>query len=138
MKVLAVDFGTRNVGLAVSDPDAKIAVPLATLERKNDRSLIRRLREIVTEESIGKLVLGDPVNLDGTRGTAAEAVRAFAEKLEKATGLKPVLINESLTSREAERRLRQAGIDPRRHPGKVDALAAQIILQEALDSGLEP
>ncbi|MDH3744876.1 MAG: Holliday junction resolvase RuvX [Acidobacteriota bacterium] len=138
MKVLAVDFGARRVGLAVSDPSGRLARPLTTLERHNDRSLVRRICEIVAAEGVGKLVLGDPVNLDGKRGPASRGVRAFAEKLERASGLEPIFVNESLTSREAEQRLRESGIDPRKHPDRVDAVAAQIILQEALDNELEP
>ena len=133
MKVLAVDFGEKNVGLAVSDPDGRIALPLDTLIRRDDRSLIRRIQEIATAQGVEKLVVGEPIGLDGRRGDAAHSIRVFAKKLADATGLPLVLINESLTSHEAEDRLRKAGIDPRKHPLKVDAIAAQIVLQEALD-----
>jgi putative Holliday junction resolvase len=134
MKALAVDLGEKNVGLALSDPAGKVAMPFDTLERKNDRSLIRRILQIVSTERVERLVVGEPIGLNGQRGQAAHAARAFAQKLTQATGLPVVLVNESLTSREAERRLREAGIDPRKHPLKVDAVAAQIVLQEALDN----
>ncbi|HBL27896.1 MAG TPA: Holliday junction resolvase RuvX [Acidobacteria bacterium] len=133
MRALGIDFGTRRIGLAVSDPEGRTAVPLATLERKDDRSALRALAALARREGIERLVLGEPVGLDGTAGTAAERVRRFGAKLAELTGLPWETVNESLTSVEAAGRLRAAGIDPRRHPERIDAVAAQILLQEALD-----
>jgi putative holliday junction resolvase len=76
--------------------------------------------------------MGDPLNLDGSRGPASVRARSFARKLAAASGLGVDMANETLTSVEAEEKLRQAGIDPRRHPEKVDAMAAQILLQQYL------
>ena len=78
-------------------------------------------------------MLGEPVGLDGTRGEAAERVRRFGKKLETATKLPVELIEEALTSVEADERLREAGVDTRKDRARIDAVAAQILLQDALD-----
>jgi len=134
MRSLGIDFGERRIGLAISDPEGRLALPLTTLERRNDRSAVREIAEIARREGVGRLVLGEPVGLDGQRGEAAERVRRFGNRLAGITGLPVRLINESLTTVEAQERLRAAGVDTRREPERIDAVAAQILLQEALDS----
>jgi putative Holliday junction resolvase len=101
--------------------------------RTDDDSALQALREIVRREQIGGLVVGEPRRLDGTRGAAAERAATFARKLVAASGLPCEMVDEALTSVEARQRLRAAGVDPRQHPERVDSLAAQILLQEALD-----
>lgn len=132
-RTIAVDLGEKRIGIALSDPRGRVALPHETLERTDDRNAIRYLSELVRREDVARLIVGEPRNLDGSRGPAALRASRFADKLASATGLACELIDESLTSREAEERLRLAGIDPRRSPEKVDAMAAQILLQEALD-----
>jgi putative Holliday junction resolvase len=133
MKLLGIDFGERRIGLAISDPEGRMAVPLTALERSSDRAAVARIAELARREGVGGLVVGEPLGLDGERGAAAERARRFAERLAAATGLPWEAVDEALTSVEAGARLREAGVDPRRHPGRVDAVAAQIVLQEALD-----
>ncbi|HEX9940549.1 MAG TPA: Holliday junction resolvase RuvX [Thermoanaerobaculia bacterium] len=135
MRCLGIDFGEKRIGLAISDPDGRLAVPLTTLERRNDRSALRQIAEIVRREGVERLVMGEPVDLEGRRGPVAERVRRFGARLAEMTGLPLDLVDEALTSVEAARRLRQAGIDARREPGRIDAVAAQILLQDALDRG---
>jgi putative Holliday junction resolvase len=134
MRSLGIDFGEKRIGLAISDPDGRIAVPLTTLERRDDRSAARRIAEIVRREQIEALVLGEPVGLDGERGPAAERVRRFGDRLAAATGLPLRYVGEALTSVEAAGRLREAGVDAPPESGRLDAVAAQILLQEALDA----
>lgn len=129
-RLLAVDLGTRRIGLAVSS--GGLALPLATLERSGDAQAIDAIAEVARREGVAGLVVGEPRRLDGTVGDAARRARALAARLAAATGLPCRLIDESLTSRAAEERLREAGIDPRRHPERVDQVAAQILLEEAL------
>jgi putative Holliday junction resolvase len=129
---MAVDFGERRVGVAVTDPEGRFALPLTTLERSSDRQVLERLVELAGEEGIEAWVMGEPRRLDGTIGAAAERTRRFAAKLEARSGLPVRLVDESLTSREAESRLRAAGIDPRRHPERIDQVAAQILLEQVL------
>ena len=135
MRSLGIDFGEKRIGLAISDPEGRLAVPLATLERRNDRSALRQIAEIVRREGIERLVLGEPKGLDGRGGENAERVRRFGERLSEMTGLPLELVDEALTSVEAAGRLRQAGIGVRWEAGRVDAVAAQILLQEVLDRG---
>ena len=138
MKTLAIDFGERRVGVAVSDPDGRLSMPLTTLIRQNDSQVISELASIVDQEDPELIVIGEPRRLDGTRGEAALRVASFADKLQRATGLPYLLVDEALTSREAEERLREAGVDPRREPQRVDAVAAQILLEEVLRSRSNP
>ena len=133
MRILGIDFGARRIGIAISDEDGRVAVPHSTLERRSDAAAARAIAELARREGVGALVVGEPVNLDGTRGPAAERARAFAARLVAASALPCLLVNESLTTVEAAQRLREAGVDPRRDPGRLDAVAAQILLQEALD-----
>lgn len=135
MRSLGIDFGEKRIGLAISDPEGRFALPLATLERRNDRSALRQIAEIARENGVGRLVLGEPVGMDGQRGANADRVRRFGERLAELTGLPLELVNEALTTVEAQERLREAGVDPRKEPARIDALAAQILLQEALDRG---
>ncbi len=130
---MGIDLGEKRIGVALSDPAGRLALPFGTVERRNDRHALRRLSEIAAAEGVERLVVGEPRRLDGSRGRAAERAARFACKLAAATGLEVEMVEETLTSVEAERRLREAGVDPRRQRGRIDALAAQILLQEALD-----
>ncbi len=132
-RALGIDFGEKRIGLAISDPSGRLAVPLETLERKNDRAALAELTRLIEAEGVERVVVGEPRNLDGSRGPAAERAAGFAGKLARATGLPCELVDESLTSVEAAERLREAGVDPRRAPSRIDAIAAQILLQEVLD-----
>ena len=132
-RAMGIDFGEKRIGMALSDPDGRVAVSLPTLERASDRTAVREIAEIARREQVELLVVGEPRNLDGSRGQAAERAAGFGRKLASATGLTVRMIDEALTSREAEGQLRAAGVDPKKHPKRVDALSARILLQEALD-----
>ena len=130
MKLLAVDYGSKRIGLAISE--GSLALPLATLARTSDRAAVAQIAALAREQAVTALVVGEPRRLDGTSGDAALHARAFAGRLTAATGLPCTMVDEALTSRAAEERLRAAGVDPRRHPERVDQVAAQILLEEAL------
>ena len=132
MRILAIDFGERRIGVAISDASGTLPTPLVTLERRDDRSAVGALLEIIRDEGVEGLVVGEPRRLDGSRGDAARRAAGFAERLAAAADLPCELVDEALTSVEARERLRAAGVDVRRHPERVDAVAAQIILEEAL------
>ena len=110
-----------------------MAVPYRTLERRSDRQAIGALREIIRSEQIGRLVIGEPCDADGEPTDLADRIRRFGERLAAAVGLPIRWTNESLTSVEAERQLRERGVDLRRHKDRIDMLAAKILLQEVLD-----
>lgn len=130
-RLLAVDLGSKRVGLAISE--GALALPLRTLARGSDRDTVAAIARVAREEGATALVVGEPLRLDGSRGEAAERARAFAAKLGRHAGLPCTLVDERLTSHAAEERLRAAGVDPRRHPERVDQVAAQILLEEALE-----
>jgi len=133
VRFLGIDIGEKRVGVAEGDSRVGIAVPHSTLRRTSDRQLIAEIKVLAIESGTDVLVVGEPRRLDGSVGPAAERARAFARKLGKACALPVRTVNEALTSVEAERRLRAAGVDPRKHPERIDATAAQILLQEEMD-----
>ncbi|MFQ5527141.1 MAG: Holliday junction resolvase RuvX [Thermoanaerobaculia bacterium] len=137
MKALAIDFGEKRVGLAISDLDGRYAMPLRTLERRSDVQVIQDLASLIEEESVELIVIGEPRNLNGSVGDQAKRVESFSRKLEKTVGVPIETVNESLTSREADARLRRAGYGPAQRRARVDAVAAQILLQEVLDRRAE-
>ncbi|HYL10376.1 MAG TPA: Holliday junction resolvase RuvX [Candidatus Acidoferrales bacterium] len=145
--ILAIDYGRKRIGLAVSDQLGIVARPLETLERKNRRDDVRRLREIARAHAVRRIVVGHPLRLDGTPGEMAEEVERFAVRLEKQLGLPMALVDERLTSWEVEqmagemRWLEQAAspgtMSARkrsRKPGATrDAMAAAVILRDYLN-----
>lgn len=134
MRSLGIDFGERRIGLAISDPEGRWAWPLETLERRTDRQAAYHIAAIVRREEIGQLVIGEPRRPDGTQNELAERVHRFGAKLAKITRLPLVWIGEALTSVEAEARLAATGRRGATAREAIDAVAAQILLQEALDA----
>jgi putative Holliday junction resolvase len=132
MRFLGIDFGERHIGLAVCDPDERVAVPIETLTRSSDQQALREILAVARRESAEGFVLGEPRRLDGSAGDAALRARGFAAKLRAASRLPVLLHDEALTSHEAAARLREAGARRRRRQA-VHAVAAQILLQDWLD-----
>ncbi len=136
-RALGIDFGEKRIGLAISDPEGRWAMPLATLERQTDRRAAHQIADLARREGIELLVLGEPLGLDGEAGEAALRVRRFGQRLVKITSLPLRFIDEALTTVEAAERLDAAGLDrpgpQRQNPNRRDEVAAQILLQEALD-----
>jgi putative Holliday junction resolvase len=134
MRALGIDFGERRIGLALSDPAGSFALPYRVLERASDHDAIAAIAAIVAEEAVELLVLGEPRRpADGAAGSAALRVRRFGARLARRTALPVEWVDESLTSRAAAGRLREAGAGRRARREQIDAVAAQILLQEALD-----
>jgi putative Holliday junction resolvase len=133
MRTLGIDFGERRIGVAISDPGGTFALPLTTLERRDDASAARAIAEIAAREGIGRIVVGEPLRSDGSAGSAALRARAFADRIGRECGLPVETLDESLTSHEADARLAEAGVPRAKRRERRDALAAQLLLQEALD-----
>ncbi len=133
MRALGIDFGERRIGVAISDPEGTYALPSETLARTDDRSALAALAEIAQREEIAWIVVGEPLRADGSAGPPAVRARRFAARLAVLCGLPVETLDETLTSREADHRLREAGVAPARRRERRDALAAQLLLQEALD-----
>jgi len=132
-RILALDVGSRTIGLAVSDPLGITAQGLETLRRRNQRSDLEQLRHILAEYSVAELVVGNPLRFSGQPGAQAEKVATFAELLRRRFGLPVHLWDERLTTAEAQRLLRQTDMSIRRRGQVVDRLAATLILQSFLD-----
>ena len=134
MRTLGIDFGERRIGLALSDPEGRWALPWQVLERANDHDAIARILALIEQEGVRSLVVGEPRRLaDGAVSPASRRARAFGERLARASGLAVEWIEETLTTVEAEQLLGEAGVRRARRAAARDALAAQILLQEALD-----
>ena len=132
--VLALDYGTKRIGMAVSDPEREFAFPAGELERRGERRDLDALRQVVLERGAVQLVVGLPLHMSGRSGPEAEAARSFAAKVAAATGLPVELLDERWTSQEAERALRE--IQPRRRKretARLDAAAAAILLRTWLE-----
>jgi putative pre-16S rRNA nuclease len=133
VRYLGVDFGERNIGLAICDDDERVAVPIDTVARSSDAQAIDAVLAVAGREGVEGIVVGEPRRLDGTEGSAARRAQGFAQKLGAATRLPIVLYDEALTSHEAAARLQQAATPRRRRRDAIHALAAQILLQDWLD-----
>jgi putative Holliday junction resolvase len=131
LKVLAIDFGTKRVGIAVGDSELGIALPRETIP--NDGKLVDKIKSLVEKEGIGTVVLGLPLTPSGKEGQRAKLVREFASRLRKKLGsVEVVLWDERYTTVEAESRLRH--IPPEKRRKVIDSVSAQVILEEYLGS----
>lgn len=132
--VLALDYGARRIGMAVSDPEGEFAFPAGVLERHGLARDLEALQELIRERGVVRVVVGLPVHLDGRKGPEAEAASRFARAVGEASGLPVEMLDERWTSREAERALRE--VQPRRgrrRKAKLDAAAAALLLRTFLD-----
>lgn len=133
-RILAIDYGSRRMGLAVSDALGITAQGLDTLERKNKRSDFARLERTIREYQVTEIVLGNPLRMSGEEGTQSRKVAEFAEELERRFELPVHLWDERLTSSEANRLLRDAEVSLQRRAQAVDRMAATLILQSFLQA----
>ncbi|MCW5983082.1 MAG: Holliday junction resolvase RuvX [Bryobacteraceae bacterium] len=132
-RVLALDFGKRRIGLAISDETGLTAQGLETLERTNVREDLARLADLAAGRSVRLILMGDPIRLSGVPGRQSEHVRDFARRLTAKTGLPVEFWDERLTTVEAQRVLKESGISSRKRAQAVDRLAAVILLESYLD-----
>lgn len=138
-RILAIDYGRRRIGLALSDALGLTAQPLDTLVRTNRRGDLRRLREIARRHEVRRILVGHPVHLDGTESEMAIEAARFAARVEKHLRLPVELVDERLSSWEAEQlapralRGKRRAAGSRRRPSGIDQLAAAVILRDYLD-----
>jgi putative Holliday junction resolvase len=133
MRFLGVDVGRARIGLALADDVLKTARPLRAVARRGEQGTFADIGETAREYEVGQLVVGLPLNMDGSEGPASRHARAFAEKLSQALGVPVALQDERLSTFEAESRLRGRGVYGKDVRARVDAEAAAVILQEWLD-----
>lgn len=133
LRLLALDLGSRTIGIAIADAGRRIATPLETLARGKAAADLEALRAIAAERAVGGLVIGLPVNMDGSEGPRCQSARAFARNLHAALGLPYAFWDERMSTLAVTRTLLEADTSRARRAEVVDKLAAAYILQGALD-----
>lgn len=132
-RLIGIDAGTKTLGLALSDVTRRIATPLETIRRTKFTADAAQLLTLAGRHGVGGLVLGLPVNMDGSEGPRAQSTRSLARNLNKLSSLPILLWDERLSTAAAERTLLEADASRRRRDQVIDKMAAAIILQGALD-----
>jgi putative Holliday junction resolvase len=132
-RLLGLDLGASTIGLATGTLDVGIATPLTTIRRTRFRQDAANLMALVARENIAALVLGLPLNMDGSEGSRAQSTRAFVRNLAPFAPPPILLFDERLTSAAANDGMKEAGLSRRNREAMIDAAAAAIILQDALD-----
>lgn len=136
MRIMGLDFGSKTVGVAVSDPLFITAQGVEIIRRKSENKLrqtLARIEELIEEYEVDRIVLGLPRNMNATEGERVEKTREFAEMLFRRTGIEPVLWDERLTTVAADKLMMEAGVRRENRKEYVDAIAASFILQGYLD-----
>ncbi len=136
MRVMGLDFGSKTIGVALSDPFGWTAQGLEIIRREQEEALkpsMKRLEEIIKQYSVEKIILGYPKNMNNTEGPRCEKTLQFKEKLEKRFGLEVILCDERMSTMAAERTLLEADISRNKRKNVIDKMAAVYILQGYLD-----
>lgn len=133
-RILGIDHGDVRIGIAMSDETAFLASPLTTV--RNGKGAVDEITALVDEHRVETIVIGLPLNMDGSAGPATDKVRKFSAKLAAKTDVPIVENDERLTTVTAHHNLREAGLDGKQRKGVVDMAAAQVILQDWLDMQL--
>jgi putative holliday junction resolvase len=133
MRILAVDYGERRVGLALSDPTGFLASAFKVILRQSDKQVAQEIAQVVAEQDVEQIVLGNPLTLRGEVGPRAQQVHRFASLLESRINVPITLVDERLTTVSAERVLLEADVSRKKRKTVVDAVAATILLQHYLD-----
>ncbi|MDO4942063.1 MAG: Holliday junction resolvase RuvX [Lachnospiraceae bacterium] len=137
MRLIGLDYGTKTVGVAVSDGLGITAQSIETITRKSPNKLrktLARIEALIKQYDVEKIILGYPKNMNNTEGDRAAQTQAFKEQLERRTGLPVILWDERLTTIESERILMSGGVRRENRKAVIDQLAASIILQSYMDA----
>ncbi|HEV8354927.1 MAG TPA: Holliday junction resolvase RuvX [bacterium] len=133
MRILALDMGTRRIGAALSDPTGTIASALEVIPADSRARVIARVARLVATHDVARVIIGLPIRLDGTEGAEARRARQFAAALQQEIGLPVELLDERLSTAEAERAMLEADASRARRRERRDAVAAALILRRYLD-----
>ena len=131
MRYLAIDYGQKRTGVAICDEQERIASPVEVITGQHD--LVSRITEIAEREQAGGIVVGLPLNMDGSEGMAAKVAREFGAKLSEAVGVQVLFHDERLSSFDAEQKLIEADLSRKKKKKRIDAVAAASILRSFLD-----
>ncbi|MGD0765723.1 MAG: Holliday junction resolvase RuvX [Dehalococcoidia bacterium] len=137
MRLLGLDVGDARIGVAISDPNGQVAIPLTTLQRRSTETDLAAIAALAGKEEVEALVVGFPLSLNGAVGRQAQRVQDFAHRLQAAVPVPVELWDERFSSVQADELLRRGGPGSRKRRGDQDSLAAAIILQGYLDSKQE-
>ena len=132
-RILAIDYGRKRIGLAISDELQITAQPLQVMKRVNRREDLRRLRDICRKEGVARILVGHPLHITGEAGEMAEEAARFAARLRKELGIEVDLVDERLTSWEATQMVAETGSATHRKASSLDDVAAAIFLREYLE-----
>ena len=136
MRILGLDFGSKTVGVAVSDPTGLIASGVEIIRRDREdklRKTLSRIEELIVQYGVERIVLGCPLNMDGSEGERVRKTKEFKESIERRTGLSVVFMDERLSTVEADELMNEARIAGKERKKYVDKIAATYILQWYLD-----
>jgi putative Holliday junction resolvase len=137
-RVLGLDLGDARIGVAISDPDRRVAVPFGTIQVGRPPGELRAIAEMVVDNDVTLIVVGEPISMDGGRGARAVHAANVADAIRAAVDVDVVLHDERLSTIEAERSLRSVGVDGRGRRAVIDEAAAQVILASWLDAHRDP
>lgn len=132
-RLVGLDLGSKTIGIALSDPTRTVATPLETIRRKKFTQDVRRLLDLIDRNNVEAVVIGLPVNMDGSEGPRAQSTRAFARNLARHIDVPIVFWDERLSTAAVERTLLEADASRKRRAAVIDKMAAAFILQGALD-----
>lgn len=133
-RLLALDVGTKRIGIAVSDPLGIFSTGLKTIKRLPEANSIKEICNLINEYKVNKIIIGLPINMNGTQGSQSDDTRSFASTLRQAIQVDIEFIDERLTSVLAEKILIAQNISPSRNRELIDKKAAELILQQYLDT----
>lgn len=134
MRILGLDYGSKRIGVALSDPSETMAHPIETIQVKSDGSHFKVIKTITDEYQVSKIVVGLPYNMDGSLGNKGEEVIKWGKDLERVLGLPVIFFDERLSTSEAHELLMRINVKGRKRNAIVDKIAASIILKGYLDS----
>ena len=133
MRVLALDSGEKRIGVAVSDPLGIIAQGVTVITRKDPETDLKEIEKIIAEYKAESVVVGMPINMDGTKGKSAEKVNEFVETLKGRLSIPVYTYDERLSTKESEKFLISADVSRKKRKGVIDKMAAQLILESYLE-----
>lgn len=134
MRTLALDYGEARIGVAISDPTGLLAQPLETIvTQPGDAAALARIAEIVKAQEVGQIVIGLPLHMSGRSGPEVERANAFGDRVRRRTGVPVDYLDERWTTREAERAMDDAGVSRKKQRGRVDPIAAALLLRTWLE-----
>lgn len=137
MRLLGIDYGEKRIGISFGD-ELGLASPLPAAVQRTKEERLEHIGKIIRERRVAAIVIGHPLNMDGTSGFKAQEVERFVVVLQKRFGLPVHLVDERLTSFEAEARIKDRKRKPTRSSGEIDSIAAALILQDYLDQKFPP